>query len=51
MLFLTFPNLKVESGPVSEILNSLGATEEEMKTWSEVVHQEISMPDDDAEFD
>ena len=51
MLFLTFPNLKVESGPVSEILNSLGATEQEMKTWSEVVHQEISMPDDDAEFD
>ena len=51
MLLLAFPNLKVESGPVSEILNSLGATEQEMKTWSEVVHQEISMPDDDAEFD
>jgi hypothetical protein len=51
MLLLAFPNLKAESGPVSEILNSLGATEEEMKTWSEVVHQEISMPDDDAEFD
>ena len=51
MLLLTFPNLKVESGPVSEILNSLGATEAEMKTWSEVVHQEISVPDDDAEFD
>ena len=51
MLLLTFPNLKAESGPVSEILNSLGATVEEIKTWSEVVHQEISMPDDDAEFD
>jgi len=51
MLLLTFPNLKTESGPVSEILNSLGATEEVMKTWNEVVHQEISMPDDDAEFD
>src|SRR6185369_9034578 len=51
MLLLAFPNLKVESGPVSEILNSLGATEEEMKTWSEVVHQEINVPDDDAEFD
>jgi hypothetical protein len=51
MLLLAFPNLKAESGPVSEILNSLGATEEEMKTWREVVHQEISMPDDDAEFD
>ena len=51
MLLLAFPNLKVESGPVSEILNSLGATEEEMKTWSEVVHQEINVPDDEAEFD
>ncbi len=51
MLFLTFPDLKSESGPVSEILNSLGATEEEMKTWSEVVQQEINMPDEDAEFD
>jgi len=51
MLLLTFPNLKAESGPVSEILSLLGATEEEMKTWNEVVHQEISMPDDDAEFD
>jgi hypothetical protein len=51
MLLLAFPDLKNESGPVSKILNSLGATEEEMKTWSEVVQQEISKPDDDAEFD
>src|SRR5215212_351719 len=51
MLLLTFPELKTESGSVSDILNSLGATEEEMKAWSEVVHQEISKPDDDSEFD
>jgi hypothetical protein len=51
MLLLAFPALKSESGPVSGILNSLGATAEEMKTWSEVVHQEISTPDDDSEFD
>ncbi|HSE16524.1 MAG TPA: nucleotidyl transferase AbiEii/AbiGii toxin family protein [Pyrinomonadaceae bacterium] len=51
MLFLAFPDLKNESGPVSKILNSLGATEEEMRTWSEVVKQEISKPDDDSEFD
>ena len=51
MLLLAFPALKTESGPVSEILNSLGATEEEMRTWSEIVHQEISQPDDDSEFD
>ncbi|HKG47291.1 MAG TPA: nucleotidyl transferase AbiEii/AbiGii toxin family protein [Pyrinomonadaceae bacterium] len=51
MLLLAFPTLKTESGSVSDILNSLGATEEEMKAWSEVVHQEISKPDDDSEFD
>jgi hypothetical protein len=51
MLLLAFPDLKNESGPVGQILNSRGATEEEMKTWSEVVQQEISKPDDDAEFD
>jgi len=51
MLLLAFPALKSESGPVSEILNSLGATEEEMKAWSEVVAQEISEPDYDSEFD
>jgi hypothetical protein len=51
MLLLAFPKLKTETGPVSDILSLLGATEEEMKTWSEVVHTEISKPDDDAEFD
>ncbi len=51
MLLLAFPALKSESGPVSEILNSLGATEEEMKAWSEVVGQEISTPDEDSKFD
>src|ERR1044072_825734 len=42
MLLLTFPNLKVESGPVSKILNPLEAMEAEMKPWSEAVHKEIS---------
>lgn len=51
MLLLAFPNLKTETGPVNDVLSLLGATEEEMKTWNEVVHQEISKPDDDAEFD
>jgi hypothetical protein len=51
MLLLAFPALKSDSGPVSEILNSLGATEEEMRTWSEVVQQEISMPDEESKFD
>ena len=51
LLLLTFPELKTESGVVREILNSLGANEEEVKTWSELVAQEISKPDDDTEFD
>ena len=51
LLLLTFPELKTESGVVSEILNSLGANEDELKTWNEVVRQKITEPDDDAEFD
>jgi hypothetical protein len=51
LLLLTFPELKVESGLVTKILNSLGAKDEEMKTWSELVAQEITEPDDDTEFD
>ena len=51
VLLLTFPNLKTESGEVMDILNSLEATEDELKAWKEVVHQEISEPDEDAEFD
>ena len=50
LLLLTFPELKTESGVVAEILNSLGAREE-MKTWAELVCQDISEPDEDAEFD
>jgi len=50
LLLLTFPELKTESGVVAEILNSLGAREE-MKTWAELVRQDISEPDEDAEFD
>ncbi len=51
LLLLTFPELKTESGLVSEILNSLGANDEEVKTWIELVAQKISKPDDDSEFD
>jgi len=51
LLLLTFPELKTESGPVTEILNSLGAKDEEVKSWHELVGEEISEPDDDTEFD
>ena len=51
MLFLTFPDLKTESGVVSEVLNSLNASEEELQTWNEIVRQKIKPPNDDSEFD
>jgi hypothetical protein len=51
LLLLTFPELKTESGIVADTLSSLGANEEETRTWKELVSQEISEPDDDTEFD
>ena len=51
MLLLTFPELKQELGAVSEALKSIGVNEESMKTWSELVAQEIVEPDDDSEFE
>jgi hypothetical protein len=49
-LLLTFPELKNESGAVSEILRSLGANEEVTNEWRDLVAQEIRLPDDDDEF-
>jgi hypothetical protein len=51
MLLLTFPDLKSESGAVSEKLRLLTASEEVMNEWRDLVSQKISLPDDDAEFD
>jgi hypothetical protein len=51
ILFLTFPELKSESGAVTDILKSIGATAEEMNTWRELVSQEIPPTNDDDEFD
>jgi Nucleotidyl transferase AbiEii toxin, Type IV TA system len=51
LLLLTFPELKTESGVVSETLASLGANKEEIKTWRELVGQEINEADDDTKFD
>lgn len=50
VLFLTFPELKTESGAVSNALKALGATAEEINTWRELVAQELSAPNDDDEF-
>jgi hypothetical protein len=50
MLLLTFPELKKEKGAVSEALKSLGTKDDVMRTWSELVAQELVEPDDDGEF-
>ena len=51
MLLLTFPELKSESGAVSDAMKRLGATAEEMMSWRDFVAQEILPPNDDDEFD
>jgi hypothetical protein len=51
MLLLTFPELKQEQGAVSEVLKSIGANEEVMKTWVEFVVQDIVEPEEDGEFE
>ena len=51
MLFLAFPELKTDSGAVLDSLTALGAKPEEINTWHELVVQEITPPDEEAEFD
>lgn len=51
MLLLTFPELKKEEGAVSEALKSLGAKDDVMETWRELVGQEIVEAENDGEFD
>jgi hypothetical protein len=51
MLLLTFPELKKETGVVSEALKSLGWKDDVMETWRELLAQEIVDSDDEAEFD
>jgi hypothetical protein len=51
MLLLTFPELKKEQGAVSKALISTGAKDDVMKSWRQLVAQEIAEPDDDGEFE
>ena len=51
VLLLTFPELKREQEAVSEALKSIGAAEDLMKTWRELVAQEIVEPEDEGEFE
>ena len=50
VLFLAFPEMKAQSGAVSNALKAFGATAEEMNTWSELLAQKLSPPNDDDEF-
>jgi chorismate mutase len=50
LMFLTFPEMKTESGTVGAALKTLGATTEEMNTWRQLVAQELTAPNDDDEF-
>src|SRR5882724_2353111 len=47
MLLLAFPNLKSESGAVSEELKALGVNEEIMRAWYELVSEEINQPSEE----
>ncbi|HWP55167.1 MAG TPA: nucleotidyl transferase AbiEii/AbiGii toxin family protein [Pyrinomonadaceae bacterium] len=51
MLLLTFPELKKVAGAVSTALKSLEAKDDVMKTWRELVAQELIEPEEDGEFD
>ncbi len=50
ILFLTFPEMKKETGAVSNALRTLGATAEVMSVWRELVAQELKVPNEDDEF-
>lgn len=49
-LFITFPKLKSEKGPVAERLLAAGASSEVMATWKELVAQDIQPESDEDEF-
>ena len=49
-LLLAFPELKIETGPVLERLQAVGANEEVMTAWKDLVAQKIEPEDDDAGY-
>lgn len=51
MLLLAFPKLKKEEGAVEEALESIGAKDEVMQTWRDLVKAELINQDDDSEFE
>jgi hypothetical protein len=49
-LLIAFPELKIENGPVRECLRAAGATDAELAAWKDLVSQELTPDDEDAEF-
>jgi len=51
MLLLTFPELKKDEGPVGEALKSLGAKDDVLETWRELVEEKLIEPDEENKFE
>lgn len=50
MLLIAFPELKRDSGPVTDSLKALGAEPTVLAVWNNLVSQDIQPPDEDQEF-
>jgi hypothetical protein len=50
VLLLTFPELKVDPGPVRDRLEAAGASPAALAAWEEIVAQEILPENEDDEF-
>ncbi|MGB3201177.1 MAG: nucleotidyl transferase AbiEii/AbiGii toxin family protein, partial [Nodosilinea sp.] len=50
MLLLAFPELKVDSGQVTQQLNAANATSEIRAVWHDLVHQTIQPIEEDDDF-
>jgi hypothetical protein len=50
MLFLTFPELKRDPGPVGDCLRAAAADPAVLTVWKELVAQEIQPVDEEDEF-
>ena len=51
MLLLTFPDLKRDPGPVTDLLVASGASPAVLAAWREIVVQDIRGSDEDEEFE
>lgn len=51
MLLLTFPDLKRDPGPVTDLLVASGASPIVLTAWREIAAQDIRVSDEDEEFE